>query len=99
MGRKQVGLWLLNSAAFLLLAAGALATFQNDVVLDWWTADGGGISSGGNLTLSGSTGQADAGDMSGGNYTLSGGFWNPSIIGLPVATGYRIYLPITQYAP
>jgi hypothetical protein len=38
-------------------------------------ATGGGSSTGGVYSLSGTTGQPDAGAMSGGVYTLSGGFW------------------------
>src|SRR5947209_9223846 len=42
--------------------------------IDWFTIDGGGgASSGGNLTLTGTIGQPDAGTLSGGNYTLQGG--------------------------
>ena len=45
--------------------------------IDWFTiAGGGGTSSGGSYTLSGTIGQADAGNMSGGNYSITGGFWS-----------------------
>jgi len=42
------------------------------------TIDGGGVmrSVGGDLELSGTIGQADAGVMGGGVFTLSGGFWS-----------------------
>ncbi len=44
--------------------------------IDWSKiSGGGGTSSGGNFSLSGTIGQADAGKMSGGNFTLEGGFW------------------------
>lgn len=45
--------------------------------LTWNTFDGGGamFSTGGNYSLGGTIGQADAGTMSGGSYILSGGFW------------------------
>lgn len=36
---------------------------------------GGGTSTGGDYALSGTIGQADAGEMSGGDYAVSGGFW------------------------
>jgi hypothetical protein len=50
--------------------------------LSWWTVDGGGhtATSGGNYTLGGTTGQADAGALAGGNYSLSGGFWNSAVV-------------------
>jgi len=50
---------------------------QGGFDLSWWTVDGGGgTSSGGSYTLSGTTGQPDAGPaLSGGSYTLAGGFW------------------------
>lgn len=42
-----------------------------------WTVDGGGGgSSGGIYTVSGTTGQPDAGTMTGGSYGLTGGFWS-----------------------
>jgi hypothetical protein len=56
--------------------------------LPWWTVDsGGGSSQGGAYSLSGTTGQADAGLLSGGGYILEGGFWSGS-------TEYLSYLPL-----
>ena len=53
----------------------------------WSTIDGGGgVSSGGDYTLSGTIGQPDAGTMSGGAYLLAGGFWSdwtPCFVNLP----------------
>jgi hypothetical protein len=48
-----------------------------DYTIDWYTIDGGGVmqSTGGNYELSGTIGQADAGEMTGGTYSLAGGFW------------------------
>jgi len=49
-----------------------------DYEISWSTIDGGGgrsTSTGGDYSLVGTIGQADAGDMTGGVYTLSGGFW------------------------
>jgi len=44
--------------------------------IDWFTIDGGGgTSTGGVYSISGTSGQPDAGHMSGGNFTLDGGFW------------------------
>jgi hypothetical protein len=88
---KRYSLVLLFSLAVagLLLAgsrAGAAGNGLASVLsapfdLSWWTADGGGqtATSGGNYTLGGTTGQADAGALGGGNYSLSGGFWNSAV--------------------
>jgi hypothetical protein len=88
---KRYSLVLLFSLAVagLLLAgsrAGAAGNGLASVLsapfdLSWWTADGGGqtATSGGNYTLGGTTGQADAGALAGGNYSLSGGFWNSAV--------------------
>jgi hypothetical protein len=59
--------------------------------LSWWTVDGGGgtsTSTGGNLELTGTIGQPDAGTATGsGSLTLVGGFWGAA------GSGYRIHLP------
>lgn len=54
-----------------------------DYDLTWNTVDGGGVmfSTGGDLELSGTIGQPDAGAMSGGEFTLTGGFWFPLVPG------------------
>ncbi|MBN1259696.1 MAG: hypothetical protein JXB35_03360 [Anaerolineae bacterium] len=44
--------------------------------LPWFNIGAGSISSGGDYTLAGATGQADAGNLSGGDFTLGGGYWN-----------------------
>jgi hypothetical protein len=63
------------------LVAGAIQT-QAQLTIDWFTVgDPGATSDGGNYSLSGTIGQADAGEMSGGNYALTGGFW--SLYSLP----------------
>ncbi|MFH1748039.1 MAG: hypothetical protein ABIG44_13470 [Planctomycetota bacterium] len=63
----------------MVLAAFAAATINADLVIDWWTIDGGGtmFATGGNLELSGTIGQPDAsgGPLTGGNLQLVGGFW------------------------
>lgn len=57
--------------------------------LSWSTIDGGGGTSiGGNYSLSGTVGQADAGVQSGGGYTLAGGFWDRS------GATHEVYLPL-----
>lgn len=66
-------------AAMLFVTAGlALA---DDLGIDWYSIDGGGVmlSGGGGFQLSGTIGQADAGpvfgSMSGGDFEIRGGFW------------------------
>ena len=59
-----------------LLVAGTAAA--GVLQLSWFTVDGGGVtaSTGGDLTLSGTLGQHDAGPtMTGGDLELAGGFW------------------------
>lgn len=63
--------------------------------IDWWTVDGGGFSqsAGGQYTLQGTIGQADAGASQGGEYGLAGGFW----VGLREwVTQFFIHLPLVQ---
>jgi hypothetical protein len=63
---------LLSALVLLLIASMAHAQLSGD----WFTvAGGGGTSTGGQLGLSGTAGQSDAGNMSGGSYILYGGFW------------------------
>jgi hypothetical protein len=60
--------------------------------LDWWTVDGGGgvsTSAGGQYSLSGTVGQADAGAHTGGSYSLPAGFW-----GAAGLTEIKVYLPL-----
>lgn len=64
----------------LMLASAALTVFASagwaDYRVVWHTIDsGGGTSSGGTYQLTGTIGQADAGNRAGGNYELLGGFW------------------------
>jgi hypothetical protein len=65
----------LNAALIAL----ALFTMTEPVSADdvsWFTIDGGGgVSGGGQYTVSGTIGQADAGTMNGGGYSIVGGFW------------------------
>jgi hypothetical protein len=63
-----------------------------DYAIAWYTVDGGGgTSTGGNYTLDGTIGQADAGSLSGGRYTLSGGYW---IAAASVQLDHFVYLPL-----
>ncbi len=75
----------------LLSVAAALAAPQ-DFSLPWWTVDsGGGASQGGGYTLTGTTGQTEAGTLlSGDVYTLAGGFWGAGSLN----AGIEIFLPL-----
>jgi hypothetical protein len=59
----------------LALMLGPHVAAEPDV--PWRTVDGGGVmrSNGGELELSGTIGQHDAGFMAGGGFELTGGFW------------------------
>jgi hypothetical protein len=61
----------------VVLLSGVSAAIAQYYAIDWYTIDGGGdmFSAGGSYELSGTIGQADAGEMSGGSYSLTGGFW------------------------
>jgi len=74
--KKRICL-LLAVCALLLIASAGTAYAQGLLDIPWWTVDGGGgLSQGGDFTLHGGIGQADAGSMQGGEYTLNGGFWS-----------------------
>lgn len=85
------------AVVILALALPFLARAQYSI--DWFTIDGGGGTSTGNVySVSGSIGQPDAGMMSGGNYSLVGGFWGISVIQTPGAPLLRIFLTATNTA-
>lgn len=65
------------AVAALAAVTVAVAPRGGPLELSWYTVDGGGdmFSAGGDLELSGTIGQTDAGVMSGGDLTLTGGFW------------------------
>ena len=88
MSRKKA--ILLGACALCLAivpAALAVAAIQaapdasaSGFAIPWWTVDGGGgVSEGGDYSLSSTLGQPDAGSMSGGGYTLAGGFWSEEV--------------------
>ena len=98
-------------ALFCLLASAlCFRASAQTFAIDWFSVDGGGgTSTGDGYTLTGTTGQPDAGKMSGGGFTLEGGFWSvvsalptesrPSV-GVSLASGVvRIWwpLPATDY--
>lgn len=94
---------ILLLAVTLLLVLSTVALAQTgqpsntrSLAFSWWTVDGGGgTSSGEGYSLSGTTGQADAGPvLSAGGYRLAGGFWG-SVWGDATAE-VRILLPLVQ---
>ena len=90
-GKKGLALQILLVGTLCLLLAVTAALATGGLSLPWWTADGGGgASAGGEYTLQGTIGQADAGAMSGGAYTLSGGFWAS---GEEISLEHDLYLP------
>jgi hypothetical protein len=72
----RIKICLVLAAANLLVKVAAHAT-ESAWALDWFTVDGGGGTSSGNVyQVSGTIGQPDAGKtMTGGSYSLDGGFW------------------------
>lgn len=85
-------LYLLILAALALPAALTLAQSGGGYDLSWNTVDGGGatFSTGGDYSLGGTAGQAEAGTLSNGAFMLSGGFWGGGLSTGPPA----IYLPL-----
>lgn len=67
------------------------ASSGGEFVLDWYTVDGGGVttSTGDIYTLGGTIGQADASLLSSESYSVQGGFWS-------LVNGYGIYVPLTR---
>jgi len=70
-------------ATTLALLAGILFTSElraqsgGSYELSWFTVDGGGGTSAGDIyTVTGTIGQPDAGYLTGGAYTVTGGFWS-----------------------
>jgi len=103
-GRRKAHVTCLLALCLLALLAGvALAQGGYQVArsgyqvarsgydLSWWTVDGGGqtFSVGGNYSLAGTIGQADAGQLTGEGYRLGGGFAIGGAGGV-----YRVYLPV-----
>ncbi len=68
--------------------------------IDWHKISGGGrTSTGGVYSVSGTTGQHDAGGpMTGGNYSLTGGFWALYAVQTPGAPLLKIFLTTTNTA-
>jgi len=80
-------------AVVALLLAFATAAALDNPESDLFTVDGGGASvTAGDLTLSGTIGQPDAGLLTGSEYSLGGGFW----VGGALAADHAIYLPLVM---
>ncbi len=79
-------------AVALLIVSIAAAQSGGGYHLAWNSIDNDGMmfSAGGDYSLGGTIGHANAGSLSGGGYTLNGEFWNDSM----TTTTTRIYLPI-----
>lgn len=74
------------------VASAASAQTSDGYELTWSTLDnGGGMSEGGDYSLVGTIGQADAGSLSGGEYMLNSGFWSGVNF---VTANYRVFLPV-----
>src|SRR5262249_27540136 len=72
MKTKRKILALLSRVAGCIIASSSHAQYS----IDWFTFDGGGgTSTGGDYSVSGTTGQPDAGSMNGGGFSLTAGFW------------------------
>lgn len=71
--------------AVVSIIALAAAALGQEYTISRSTVDGGGVmrSTGGDLELSGTIGQADAGVLTGGAFELTGGFW----FGIPPCDG------------
>lgn len=90
---------LLLLVLLLLLAAGSLVlAVGGELSLPWFTVDGGGgRSTGGDLVLSGTIGQPEAGPPAAASeFRLQGGFWTGSPATGGEITGGKIYLPLVQ---
>jgi hypothetical protein len=60
----------------LVLLGLIVSSSRGQYEISWYTIDGGGgVSSGGDFSLTGTIGQPDATYSRGGNYELLGGFW------------------------
>lgn len=70
--------FLLLGSLLLTVAAitAGVGIAQSGYALNWYTVDGGGGTSSGDIyTLSGTIGQPDAGILGATGFSLSGGFW------------------------
>ena len=67
----------ITKTALAIMFTGSIVALAETYDLSWRSFDGGsGTSSGGEIELSGTIGQPDAGAMSGGAFAIVGGFWS-----------------------
>lgn len=79
----------------LLISVGTLMAQEGFSVTSWTVDGGGGVSVGGNVTVTGAIGQPDAGaPLSGGNYHLSGGFSQSGESN--IVPDQRLFLPLVS---
>ena len=93
MKKKQLLMILYLVILLLGVASPVLAETSAAYDLSWWTVDSGGATglTTGEYTLSGTTGQPDAGVLSNGDYDLAGGFWQVLI------TRLNTFLPLIKF--
>jgi hypothetical protein len=85
--------WTVITVLLVLLLTAGVAVAQGSLSLSWSSLQGGGgASQGGNYSIEGTVGQANAGNLSGGDYTLLGGYWIPDTTS-DTPTGVRVFLP------
>jgi hypothetical protein len=92
MKRKHLFLLLYLVILILGLTSPALADTTATYDLSWWTVDSGGATglTSGVYTLSGTSGQPEAGSLASGDYDLAGGFW------AMLAEKIRSFLPLIK---
>jgi hypothetical protein len=94
--RGVVSILLAACCVPLLAVPLTLAQSGGGYGISWWTVDGGGdalfgSSAPGTYTLTGTSGQPDAGLLTGGGYILEGGFWTSGAV---VENEHTVYLPL-----
>ena len=89
----KICLVVIGLCIFLSLTSHFTANAKNELLISWWTVDGGGRSSmGRDYLINVTIGQPDAGAMSGGGYTLHGGF----LPGGALSPHFKLYLPVVM---
>jgi len=85
---------ILITCVLIIFLTTAVSAADEGLSIDWYTIDGGGTTSAsGNYTLSGTIGQADAGELvSGDTYTISGGYWSRIL----TLIYNKVYLPLVS---
>jgi len=96
MPRSPTSALLLFLVAAVALTIGtALAQDDEAFDLPWWSAEGGaGRAEGGEYSLAGGAGQADAAaSMQGGGFSLTGGFWTGAGSGASGRSQTPLFIP------